>query len=324
MPSCTGKGSLATLRYAALLWAMLSADLSFSHAAAQGVSRFDISLGADYRRAQLDWNIAGDIGGTSPNTLSELIWRDLEIAQLSAVAQANLGDRVVIQGSGAYGRIMNGINQDSDYLGDDRSVEFSRSMNKGTGSISDASLGIGYRFRFIDDAVGRSASIIPMVGYSDHRQNLRIKDGMQVVPASAAGPIPGLDTTYDAEWQGPWLGLNMRLEASERTAILVDLDYHWADYSAVADWNLRSDLAHPVSFRHDTKGTGIVTVVALAHRFGSHWELLARLESQHWTGKTGVDTTYDTSTGSIVTDSTQLNVVHWRSRVAGLAATYHF
>ena len=325
MPSCTGKGDRAALRHAAVLWSMLSvAVLHAPVTAAQGVSHLDLTLGADYRRAQLDWNIAGDIAGNNPNVLSELIWRDMEIAQLSAAVQANLGVHLVLQGSGAYGYIMNSNNQDSDYLGDNRSIEFSRSLNKGAGNISDASLALGYRFSVFDDSVGRFAQIIPMAGYSDHRQNLRIKDGTQVIPVSAEGPIPGLDTTYDAEWKGPWLGLNMRLEASERTAILIDLAYHWADYTAVADWNLRSDLAHPVSFRHDSTGTGIVTVVALAHRLGSHWELLARLESQHWTGKTGVDTTYDTSTGSIVADITHLNVVHWRSRVAGLAATYHF
>jgi hypothetical protein len=325
MPHCCGRSPSAALKRAALLCGGLGVTLMLSNTAgAQGLSHYNIIVGADYRRAQLDWNIAGNNAGTNPNVLSELTWRDLEIAQVSAVAQAILGDHVVVQGSGDYGQVMHGKNQDSDYLGDNRTLEYSRSNNEGTGNISDASFGLGYRFRLLDSSVGHYAQVIPLAGYSIHSQNLKIKNGMQVVPASAAGPIPGLDTAYDAEWKGPWLGLNMRLEASARTSILVDLGYHWADYSAEADWNLRNDLAHPVSFRHDAKGTGIVTTVAFTHMLNRHWEFIARLESQHWTSNTGVDTSFDTSTGSVQAETTRLNVVHWRTRLAGVAASYHF
>jgi len=68
-------GIAATL----VLWVLVHSAAG----AAQGSSRFDISLGTDYRHAQLDWNIAGTFAGSGPNILSELTWHDLDIAQVS-------------------------------------------------------------------------------------------------------------------------------------------------------------------------------------------------------------------------------------------------
>ena len=291
---------------------------------AQSTLHYDASLGADYRQAHMDWNIAGSLAGTSPNVLSELSWNDLEIAQISGSAQVTVSDRIVVRASGAYGSIISGKNQDSDYLGDNRTFQFSQSDNDGSGHITDASVGLGYRVRLYDETVGHYAYVTPMAGYSQHRQNLKITNGVQTVPA--LGPIPGLDSSYDAEWKGPWAGLNLWLEVTDRTALNIDFAYHWADYSAEANWNLRDDWAHPVSYRHDSNGTGVVTGLSLTHNLGKNWDITARLESQHWVADAGLDTTYtvDSSTGAIQPVTTRLNVVHWKSRAAGIAATYRF
>jgi len=292
--------------------------------AAQGLPRYELSLGADYRLAEFDWSIAGELNGTAPNVLSELTWTDLEIPQVSAAARVNFGRHVVLQANGAYGEIISGKNQDSDYAGENRSSEFSRSNNAGRGRIDEASLALGYRFRVYDSLAGRYAHITPLAGYSLHHQNLKIKDGVQTIPAT--GPLADLSSTYDAQWQGPWLGLNMRLEAGERTALLVDMAYHWADYSAEADWNLRDDLAHPVSYRHAATGEGVIAALGVVHALSRHWEVVARIESQHWTTDPGVDTVYliDAGSGAVSAVTTRLNAVHWKSRLLGITAIYRF
>lgn len=299
--------------------------LSYSSVtAAQGLLRYDASLGADYRRAQLDWNIAGTLAGTIPNILSELTWHDLEIAQVNGAVQVSLNDRIVLRGSAAYGVVANGKVQDSDYNGDNRSLEFLRSDSKGEGRIADGSIGLGYHVRLNDRSAGHAAQVTPMVGYSRHIQYLKITDGKQIIPAT--GPIANLSSKYDADWSGPWLGVDLRLAATESTAVLIDVEYHWADFYAEANWNLRDDLSHPVSFRHDTQGFGFIASLALSHAVNRHWEVLARMESQNWRGDPGVDTLYTINATSKALEPTvtRLNRVRWQSLSAGVAVTYRF
>jgi len=305
--------------------AALTAVLGFpAVGAAQDMVRYDLSLGTDYRRAQMDWNIAGSMAGTGPNVLSELIWRKLEIAQVTGVVQVSLVDRVVIQGSADYGEVKKGMVRDSDYDGDNRSQEFLRSDSDAGGRVADASLGVGWHFRVYDRSAGHYAHITPMVGYSEHRQSLKINNGVQIIPAT--GPIANLNSSYNALWKGPWLGVKLRLDASDQTALIIDLQYHRADFSAEADWNLRGDLDHPVSFRHDTQGIGVVAGVALTQALTKHWDFITRIESQDWTGDPGVDTlnAINSGTGKVQPTTTRLNEVHWHSLSAGIAAAFHF
>jgi hypothetical protein len=291
---------------------------------ARGALRYDFSLGTDYRRGRLDWNIAGNLAGSAPNILSELTWYDLDIAQITGGAQVTFKDRVVLAGRAAIGAVVSGKNQDSDYNGDNRTEEFLRSNSKGGGSIADASIGFGYHFRVFEPASGHYAHVTPMAGYSWHLQYLKITDGRQTIPDS--GPLANLDSSYDAEWSGPWLGLNLRLEASERTSVVINAEYHRADYYAEANWNLRGDFAHPVSFKHTTQGSGFILSMALSRVVTQHWEVLARMETQRWQADPGIDTLYtiNAASGELQPTATRLNEVNWQSLSGGVAATYHF
>lgn len=124
--------------------------------------------------------------------------------------------------------------------------------------------------------MGRYARFTPMFGYAWRGHYLTISDGRQTIPAGDAGPIAGLDTHYDAEWQGPWLGFTMLMDTTDRTRVTLDVEYHYADYRAEADWNLRTDLAHPLSFIHETRATGVVVglrCVTTSPRLGDHHPL---------------------------------------------------
>ena len=327
MRTGVGKGSgwREVYIYPGLATITLISVLSHSSIAeAGGLVRYDFSLGTAYRHARLDWNIAGNLAGAAPNILSELIWHDLDIAQLNGAVQVSVNDRLVLRGSAAYGGVVNGKVQDSDYDGDNRTMEFLRSNSEGRGQVADASIGLGYHFRIYDQTAGRYAHLTPMAGYSRHIQYLKITDGMQTIPAKS--PIANLDSRYDADWSGPWLGVNLRMETSERSALTIDFEYHWADYYAKADWNLRDDLVHPVSYRHDTTGVGVVASLAFSQALSKRWGFIVRIESQNWTTNPGVDTLYtiNSSSGAVQPDATRLNEVNWRSVSAGVEATYRF
>ncbi|MEW6671386.1 MAG: hypothetical protein AB1427_06755 [Thermodesulfobacteriota bacterium] len=283
-------------------------------------AEFGISLG--YRVDDLDWNIAGDITGNNPNILSELTWSDLEIVQIKLSNRTILRDLFYFRGSLGYGMIFKGSNQDSDYAGDNRTLEFSRSNNNASdGSVVDATLGAGLRFSFGLDWFG----IAPLVGYSYHQQNLTMTDGYQTSDPYGVigftGPFAGLNSKYNAEWKGPWVGLDVNFDIKKKHNLFVNFEYHWADYYAEADWNLRTDFAHPKSFEHDADGSGMVISAGVNFYKNYPVSFLLNVEYQDWNTDPGIDRTFF-SNGTI--SVTRLNEVNWKSYAVMIGMVYGF
>ncbi|MBC2710186.1 MAG: hypothetical protein HGJ94_04040 [Desulfosarcina sp.] len=216
-------------------------DSYFSWAAAS----FDLSAG--YRTDKLNWHIAGNLQGSDPNVLSELTWSDLKIYQLKLANRTVIKNRIYVRGHLDYGTVVSGNNQDSDYNGDSRTQEFSRSLNGVDGNnVWDGSIGIGPRFSFFESTI----VVCPMLGYAVSEQDLNIVDGYQDFTAPPAttpiGPITGLDSRYQTRWKGPWLGVDLLFSIPctdgpfTKIGVMFTGEYHWVDYDAEANWNLRA------------------------------------------------------------------------------------
>ncbi|UCH20237.1 MAG: hypothetical protein JSU83_17000 [Deltaproteobacteria bacterium] len=275
--------------------------------------RWSFDIG--YRIDDFDWSIAGPappaFGGNYVNVLSELTWSDLEIFQLELGFEKTFPNKITLKGSVAYGLIFDGENQDSDYAGNNRTLEFSRSNNSADGGDTwDGSIGLGYYFPFLSDTF----RITPLIGYSFHIQNLSITDGFQTIPP--VGPFPGLNSTYETLWYGPWGGLEMKVRkykkngASLAHEIIFGIEYHWVEYDAEANWNLRTDFAHPVSFEHEADGYGVVFSAGFNYFFHTQWSLDFSGKYQKWKTDLGIDRVF-------FADGTQaetpLNEVDWKS-----------
>jgi len=289
----------------------------------------DLGIAGGYREDRLDWNIAGNSNGQRPNVLSELKWRDIEIGQVKLQSKFTLPRRFHFRGSFGTGWIANGDNRDSDYLGDDRTFEYSRTDNDaGHGSVYDFSAAAGYPFEFGREMV---IALRPLVGYSYHRQNLSITDGDQTVATPGltqnAGPFAGLDSHYDARWYGPWIGVELGVEAAvpdgfiRRVEGFFACEVHRADYRAQADWNLRQDLAHPNSFRHRAEGIGYVLSGGFNLFVAPRWALTAEAAYQSWSTNQGRHRVY--FAGGDTAD-TRLNEVDWRSMALSVGVLYRF
>ncbi|HIJ54753.1 MAG TPA: TonB-dependent receptor [Deltaproteobacteria bacterium] len=277
------------------------------------------TLGSGYRSDNLDWNIAGDISGNNPNVLSELNWEDLGIFQVK-LDNVTIFRGIYFRGAVAYGWIITGDVQDSDYLGDNRTLEFSRSNNNADdGNTFDATVGIGYQFSFGSNFL----SLAPMVGYSRHEQNLTLTGGNQTIPP--AGPFAGLNSTYEAEWTGPWVGADLVFQMPyekkyfEKFSFRVSFEYHWADYNAEADWNLRTDFTHPKSFEHDADGSGWIVSADWNIFFTSQLGFKMSVNYQSWDTDPGNDRTFF-SDGTAA--ETRLNDVNWDSFAIMLGIVY--
>ncbi|MBN1587449.1 MAG: hypothetical protein JW937_08525 [Candidatus Omnitrophica bacterium] len=279
-----------------------------------------LSVDAGYRVDNLDWNIAGTLAGTSPNVLSELTWEDIQSFEVAAALKGPFWKNVYARGRFSYGWIYHGQNQDSDYHGDNRTLEFSRSRNStDDGSVVDATLGFGYQFSLSQDRLKLS----PLLGFARHEQNFKMTDGNQITDPYGEigwlGPFEGLNSTYDAAWSGPWLGLDFELYPFDKLSFSGNLEHHWVDYDGVGDWNLRPDLAHPQSFAHSAEGTGHKASIAGHYKLNKRWRLNASFEYYNFSTDEGTDTTH---AASGLTDDTQLNEVNWDAGSFKFGAAY--
>ncbi len=279
--------------------------------------RTEFEANSGFRIDELNWNIAGNIKGTNPNVLSELIWKKLKSHQVRFRGKLFIVDNLFLYGRMGYGWIYDGTNRDSDYYGDNRSREFSRSENKSKeGYLFDLSFGAGYLIEYTVGTIRLGVS--PLAGYSYVEQNLTITDGFQVIPPT--GPFQGLDSTYETEWKGPWAGGEVFVEFKGHT-LISGFEYHWADFSADANWNLRKDLAHPVSFRHIADGEGVVAFLGWRYGFMQGWSLNLAVDYWDWYTLPGKDYTYFSDGSSSVT---RLNEVNWRATTFMAGIVYRF
>ena len=284
----------------------------------------DLAFSAGYRQDDLDWNIAGYLTVDNyVNVLSELTWDDLESYQVKFQGSLVWPNFIAVRGVADYGWIFDGDNQDSDYAGDDRTLEFSRSNNNSDdGDVWDVSIGIGYPFRTGGEVV---ITITPLVGYSHHEQNLTLTDGYQTIPH--LGTFFGLDSSYDTQWYGPWLGIDLNFRAAainafaHRFETFFSYEYHWADYEAEADWNLRDDFAHPKSFAHDADGNGWIVRAGFNLILQQHIALNFNFDYQDWSTDSGTDKIF-LADGS--TAKTRLNEVNWSSYSLTLGVSIRF
>jgi len=286
------------------------------------IDRFDFDLTGGYRVDQFDWNIAGNSEGRDPNVLSEVAWKNLKSYQVSSRAKvimtndsAPFGGTVRIGAS--YGDIHTGYNRDSDFSGDNRTQEYSRSTNHAdSGKVWDGSLGGGLVFF----NHSRTFALSPLVGYSLHQQALTIQEGYQaysnpaITPSNtelpAVGAIAGLNSTFEAKWQSGWLGLDADYIPCQYFDLHGGVEAHYGKYESEADWNLRGDLGHPRSFSQNSdRAMGVVSTIGM--RAGIRNVLLnVDFNYQKWRVKDGEDQTYF-SEGT--TGVTRLNQVNWEA-----------
>ncbi|MGC2165980.1 MAG: hypothetical protein WA632_08210 [Gallionella sp.] len=302
-----------------VLLGSLSALLPALQAAADTTAEVSVNLAR--REDNLNWNIAGN----SVNVLSELTWKKLAITQVSFDTLVNFPNRMRLSSQLGYGLINSGLNQDSDYDGNDRTQEFSRSSNKSGGNLVDASIGLGKTFEVWRSQGGIKVDLIPIAGLSIHQQNLTMKDGVQTISASSTspplGPIAGLNSSYKAQWMGPWWGLDTQWETARGLSLNVAIEYHLVDFSAKADWNLRTDFAHPVSYTHQAGGEGLVVGICALYAVNERWTMKLKMERQRWKAHAGTDVVF---LRNGTTEYARLNEVNWDSSAASIGLTRRF
>lgn len=294
----------------------------------QSQTSFDLKGGV--RRDHLDWNIASDPTGTdTPNILSELTWDDVDVMEIEGrvrhfepVDSRIFRGGVMLEGRLTSGATLSGDNQDSDYNGNDRTQEFSRSNNDaGDGHAFGASASIGYRLNLAERVRPTSytfLTVTPLVGYSWDSQTYKMTNGFQTIPP--LGSFAGLNSRYEARWYGPFVGVEASLEHNSHM-LTIRGERQSLNYRGEADWNLRDDFMHDPSYTHSADGNGTRLGVGYSYAMSKNYDLTLDYNYLKRDAKDGVDTTYFVD-GTVA--QTRLNEVNNDSQALRVGVTYSY
>lgn len=270
-----------------------------------------LKLSSGYRHDKLRYNIPGN--GT--NIVSELTWQ-VPAAEIRVDGSWTHVSGFSIKGHLAYAHsFAGGKVQDSDYLLNDRQGEFSRSHSKPQDSrMVDISLSAGWKL-----PLGQAVSLIPMLGLARYDSLYRMRDGRQVISdygwTMPLGHFPGLNSKYNPVWRSVWQGLEAGFAPSPRLSLRASIKHHWFDYRAEADWNLRSDRAHPVSFVHEGHGHGWEGELGADWRIFQAHRLTLDVSDRKFILKDGKRTLYAADGSTTRTSLNEVIADSWSARI---------
>ncbi len=255
------------------VWAVGQGDLTFT-------------LGAGLERAHLDWNLADADG--SPDVLSELTFDDQRLVRTDGELALDVNSGpfagLAVRVNGHFADVRSGQVTDRDWNQDNRQGLFSESRSALEGDTGRGGrILLGYHLR-----LGR-VDLVPLAGWATLKRTLRIRNGTQIVGTAS---LEGLDSTYATRWSGPWLGAEIRATHG-RWAAQLRLGTLYGDYEGEGDWNLRTDLAHPVSYRHRGNRAWLAEAQSmLAYQSERGWRLGVTLGYQAGRLESGTDTLF--------------------------------
>jgi hypothetical protein len=297
------------MKYASYLLLLV---LSLPSNASEDYVNFDMNFSVADRSGDLRWSIAGS--NNSPNILSELTYSNIKIREYNfdwvITGTDNFAKNFFLSIEFGLGSVYDGTSQDSDYFGDNRSIEFRKRKKKiknGNTRKIDlmASVSINPTNKF---------RIVPGLGYSSKSHKLVKTNGVQIISEASfipdPGPFPGLNASYETSWSGLYFNLGLRYEGNKHI-FEFNKKLHMNNYYAKADWNLREDFEHPISFKHTGSGGLDSTLkIKYVYRITDFFGISIKQEFENFKVANGLDKVY-LANGSRA--STKLNESKWSS-----------
>lgn len=275
--------------------------LTFSIAGTLTAGHYTFDVAGGYRGDHLRWDIAGPFG--IPDVLSEVKYKRVRSYNVGAVGTYVNCHHWYFRGSGDYGRIYQGHQSESDFLGEDETLPFflsSSDANKG--EVYDYSGGIGYQFNFLINRF----SFSPLVGYSHHAQHFHMTNlFVEFDPIfEIVGPIPGQHDTYNTRWTGPWFGADFNFRMTCDLWLFGTGEFHLVHYAAKGHTgrNLIPD------FRQSANGYGQNYIVGINYKPFCNWGVGILGNYQHFWTRHG-----HSRPKGIDEIHVRLNRVHWTS-----------
>lgn len=262
------------------------------------------------QQSKFDWSIAGNAAGTSPNILSELIWKNLKGPGFGLDIKYHITNRLSVKATNQYNSITKGEAEDTDYADDNRQSAFYYDLlNANKGYLYDADLQLSYQLLKFGEF-----NINPIVGLSYNQQKFHLLE-------SANNPdSKGLNSTYEARYKGFDFGAEFVLKMQKFSIGAAVLGGFYT-YSAKANWNLIPDFAKPVSFTHKANSFALCGDINLAVPLNKSLRVEVDYKVNNINTYSGIDKAYFNSRP---TEETQFNGANFRKNAVLLGLNFSF
>jgi len=274
----------------------------------QAKSTLKFNLAPLYARETFRWSVAGDENGNNPNILSELRFKDIQKTGILLEASYQLLSHLDLTGGFKLLKAFQGNVTDIDYAADNREQPTSTlDLLSNKGQENNYHLSINYQF--LDQPQWK---LTAGVGYN-------ITKGSYYMHTKEA--IRDTWGVYTAHWQRPNVSLHVNWAITSRIGIQTQLITDYLFYTAEADWLLRTDFNHPISFTHHAYGIGINGYIGGYYRILPILILQLETHTQRWETGHGTDILY-LSNGNIA--KTRMNESVKQQNVLALKASLYF
>ncbi|MEM7313696.1 MAG: hypothetical protein AAF497_11155, partial [Planctomycetota bacterium] len=160
----------------------------------------------------------------------------------------------------------------------------------------------------------------PLVGYGYSEQEIQFTDGVLEEPP--LGPFPGLNSEFDPEWLGGFLGFDGQFRITNTIYVNANFRYWpWLEYSSVANWNLREDLAKPTSFTQEADGDGTDYEIGLEWYLDDDKSIGLSYRENDFSSDPGTDRVITVDNENIYT---RLNGADWKSKAWTVSFQWRF
>lgn len=260
-----------------------------------------LETGIIFNVSDLDWSIAGNLDGHSPNILSELKFNT--IASLGYYLSGHYTPVKYLKFSGYFqqNNVINGEGSDTDYQDDNRTNPvFEKKFVSDKGDLMALKGGIGTPI-----PLSSRVSITPSLLYSLTKQKFYLE----------SHEMQALRSTYQATMQGMEVSVEGTVQLSKIIYSSLTLSYHFVNYKAEADWNLIDIFKHPVSFSQTSKGSGPGVNVTVGGNINKMFSIVASGALNATTIREGIDTAYLITEKNISTQFNGANNILYDLRV---------
>jgi hypothetical protein len=258
-----------------------------------------VDLGYTYRQDTVTYDFADP--EVLPVDISEEIkLKDVGINMISGAFTVLTCDDLLFRVSGDYGWVNNsgtGTRKDfnSQTLASGPIDEWEFNVNDNF--VWDVSIALGYDMTFCCDQF----HVVPMVGYSWHKQKYRGSDWERETHLGVAVPeveIAGYSETYENKWNGFWVGLDLAYVFCCDWTLFAGFEYHKSCFSGsysfpttttFSDGAATSSPTGSTAANYDLNGCGHMWNVhgGINYSFCCNWNLVVAANWQQWTANDG-------------------------------------
>lgn len=263
--------------------------------------RTTLDVSGGLSRSDMNFTIAGDSQGANPNIAEDFKWKGVKTIEAEArlrhyrpASKGPLRGDLQLEANLRGGLGLDGSVDGASYLGDNRTLQIGGiTADADSGYTLGAQAALGYRFNIaqrIRPTTRSFLTLAPLIGYGWEKEQFKL-EGFQVFPVPVP-PAPYYKSEYNAQWHGPFIGLEAQWEHN-RHMLTLRGEYHRLNYKGDAEWDLSPGLQQDPSFEHDSSdGSARKIMFEYGYAIDSRYEFVLNLSHIERESGSGSETVF--------------------------------